>query len=361
MRVAELRVALAERGLDTAGRTYEMEERLARDVAECGGDPSELERDEGVFDLLTSLGCLSAEETTQYAEALSANGFTTVAVLRLASKEDLVTIGLKLGHALAVLHAVSGDAQDADGGDGGDGGGGDGAVAAAAAGGGSGEEEEEDEVLEEQAVAERPLDIGDRCAAAHERHKNVMLRKRGFVLHQCDGDRITNGEEVTVLGFTADRELTEIRADDWRVGWMRTKYLSRKDVNQVVEKPDTSANRLTSAAAAVAAAAASSSSATSKRARDVEEDSESGRSGKSKKHKKHKKKSEKKKAKSERKAAADAAETHQLKLDKERRRQTRLGSKTISISVRGDDDVRIYFKLKRDQAFKKMMDFYAKR
>ena len=57
--------------------------------------------------ILLGLGCMSGDEAAQNVELLAGAGFTTPDVLRLAAKEDLVSVGMKLGHALAVVDALN--------------------------------------------------------------------------------------------------------------------------------------------------------------------------------------------------------------------------------------------------------------
>ena len=112
MKVAELRDALRERGLDTGGKKGELLARLEESInSRAGGGAAAAAAapggDGGVLGILSGLGCMSGDEAAQNAELLAGAGFTTVEVLRLAAKEDLVSVGMKLGHALAVVDALN--------------------------------------------------------------------------------------------------------------------------------------------------------------------------------------------------------------------------------------------------------------
>ena len=112
MKVAELRDALRERGLDTGGKKGELLARLEESIsARAGGGAAAAAAapggDGGVLGILSGLGCMSGDEVAQNAEMLAGAGFTTVEVLRLAAKEDLVSVGMKRGHALAVVDALN--------------------------------------------------------------------------------------------------------------------------------------------------------------------------------------------------------------------------------------------------------------
>ena len=111
MKVAELRDALRERGLDTSGKKGELLARLEESInARAGGGAAAAAApggDGGVLGILSGLGCMSGDEAARSAELLAGAGFTTVEVLRLAAKEDLVSVGMKLGHALAVVDALN--------------------------------------------------------------------------------------------------------------------------------------------------------------------------------------------------------------------------------------------------------------
>ena len=53
---------------------------------------------------LRAVDNIGPEDAPRYCALLAEHGFTTLASLHLASKDDLKDVGLKLGHALALVH-----------------------------------------------------------------------------------------------------------------------------------------------------------------------------------------------------------------------------------------------------------------
>ena len=110
MKVAELRSALESRGIDSGGLKAALLERLeaAIDADNAGGGAAAAAPSGGdVLAMLTGVQCIDDDEAEEYAGLLASHGFASVDVLRLAGKDDLTAVGLKLGHALAVLNALS--------------------------------------------------------------------------------------------------------------------------------------------------------------------------------------------------------------------------------------------------------------
>ncbi len=113
MKVEELRSELHKRGLPTFGLKAVLLQRLETDISSPGGASTGAASAEagddvgGLTSFLLGIDCLSNDEVFQYADLLASNGFASINVLKLAGKEDLQAVGLKIGHALAVLHALS--------------------------------------------------------------------------------------------------------------------------------------------------------------------------------------------------------------------------------------------------------------
>ena len=109
MKVEELRSELHKRGLPTVGLKAVLLQRLETDISLPGAATAAAADDDagGLTSFLLGIDCLSNEEVFQYADLLASNGFARIDVLKLAGKEDLQAVGLKIGHALAVLHALS--------------------------------------------------------------------------------------------------------------------------------------------------------------------------------------------------------------------------------------------------------------
>jgi len=109
MKVEELRSELHKRGLPTVGLKAVLLQRLETDISLPGAATAAAADDDagGLTSFLLGIDCLSNDEVFQYADLLASNGFASIDVLKLAGKEDLQAVGLKIGHALAVLHALS--------------------------------------------------------------------------------------------------------------------------------------------------------------------------------------------------------------------------------------------------------------
>jgi hypothetical protein len=78
----------------------------------------------------------------------------------------------------------------------------------------------------EHRPARESVHVGERAIVAHDRNDHIVLCSTGSEAAACDGARILNHEQVTVLRFSADRVLAQVQADDGRAaGWLRACFL----------------------------------------------------------------------------------------------------------------------------------------
>jgi ubiquitin len=118
MKVAELKEALVARGQSDEGLKRQLLARLEAALITTGGGggaaaaaaaavSGPVGGGAGVLAALTAVSAIGDGEAAEYASLLEQAGFTTVETLRLAGKDDLKEVGLKLGHALALLHFLA--------------------------------------------------------------------------------------------------------------------------------------------------------------------------------------------------------------------------------------------------------------
>ena len=128
MRVDVLRQALVARGQSDAGLKRQLLTRLEAVINAGGGGAagppvasggaSAASMPKGalkqaasaspadILDALKAVGAIGDAEAAGYASLLEQAGFATLETLRLAGKDDLKEVGLKLGHALALIHSL---------------------------------------------------------------------------------------------------------------------------------------------------------------------------------------------------------------------------------------------------------------
>ena len=133
MRVFELHAELTTRGLSTVGLKAALlrrllscleqdkrerlmsilptaDERRGRGSSESEGEAGAVAAGppaDAVLLALQAVDNIGPEDAARYCALLAEHGFTTLASLHLASKDDLKDVGLKLGHALALVHSLA--------------------------------------------------------------------------------------------------------------------------------------------------------------------------------------------------------------------------------------------------------------